>query len=184
MTDSNVLQPAIMWMAIGCGVAGAITDLRSRRIPNLLTGPAMLVGLSLHLAAGGWKECSSSFIALILCGAIFLVLHLAGGMGGGDVKLIAAEACLLGLPSAGALLLYTVLCGGLLALALAIRRGKMRQTMANVLVLTSHHSRNGLQPHPDLNVLNTSTLRLPYALAIAAGCILTVCLTSTVRLGV
>ncbi|MGI4828341.1 MAG: A24 family peptidase [Janthinobacterium lividum] len=174
MTESHVLHPAILWLALGCGVMGVITDLRSRRIPNLLTGPAMLLGLILHFAAGGWTECGSSLLALVLCGAVFLVFQLAGGMGGGDVKLIAAEACLLGLSSAGSLLLYTVLCGGLMGLLLAIKQGQIRQTLQNVLVLTSHHSRNGLQPHPQLNVLNASTLRLPYALAIAAGCVLTV----------
>jgi prepilin peptidase CpaA len=43
----------------------------------------------------------------------------------------------------------------------------------NVAVLATHHSREGLQPHPDLNISNNQTLRLPYALAIAGGCILT-----------
>ena len=102
-------------------------------------------------------------------------------MGAGDVKLIAAEACLLGLPSAGSLLLYTALNGGVMALALAIQRGRLRQTLANVLVLTSHHTRSGLQPHPELNVLNANTLRLPYALAIASGCLLTLLLQSSSR---
>lgn len=182
MFDSQILRPAIVSLAIGLGLAAAISDLRSRRIPNLLTGPAMLVGLLLHVAAGGWKEGGTSLVALLLCGAIFLVFHLAGGMGGGDVKLIAAEACLLGLSSAGSLLLNTVLCGGLLGLMLAIRRGQLRQTVTNVLVLTSHHSKNGLQPHPDLNVQNPRALRLPYALAIAAGTVLTV-LSSSVTTG-
>ena len=183
MFDSQALHSGSLLLAIGLGLVAGISDLRSRRIPNLLTAPAILVGLVLHLMAGGWREGGSSLLALLLCGAIFLVFHLAGGMGGGDVKLIAAEACLLGLPSASSLLLYTVLSGGLLGLMLAIRRGQLRQTVANVLVLTSHHSRNGLQPHPDLNVLNTRALRLPYALAIAAGTILTVFLTSSVKPG-
>ena len=183
MTDPQNLHSAILLLALGCGVTGAITDLRSRRIPNRLTGPAILLGLSLHLAAGGWRECGTSFLGLILCGAVFVVFHIAGGMGAGDVKLIAAEACLLGLSNAGSLLLYTVLCGGLLGLGLAVRRGKFRQTFANVIVLTSHHSRNGLRPHPELNVLNTNTLRLPYAVAIAAGSVLTILLQFPLRPG-
>jgi prepilin peptidase CpaA len=47
------------------------------------------------------------------------------------------------------------------------------------LHLILHHQRNGLRPHPELNVLNQSTLRLPYAVAIACGCVLTVFLQSS-----
>ena len=173
MSSHDLVETSLLSLALGCGLTGAITDVRTRRIPNWLTGPAMLAGLGLHLLAGGWKECGSSLLSLLLCGGLFLIFHLAGGMGAGDVKLIAAEGCLLNLQNAGSLLIYTVLCGGVMGIALALKRGQMRRTLANVFVLTSHHGRNGLQPHPELNLMNTSTLRLPYALAIASGCVLT-----------
>jgi prepilin peptidase CpaA len=35
--------------------------------------------------------------------------------------------------------------------------------------LLLHHGSAGLRPHPDLNLSNPGTLRLPYGLAIAAG---------------
>jgi prepilin peptidase CpaA len=158
---------------------GALTDLRSRRIPNWLTGPTMLLGIVLHLLAGGWREGASSLLGLLLCGAIFFGFYMAGGMGAGDVKFIAAEASLLGLSGSGSLLLYTVLCGGVMGIALAIRRGRMRHTLSNVLRLMQHHRRNGMQPHPELNVLNGSTLRLPYGVAIALGCMLTIVLQAS-----
>ena len=179
MTGSNFFHFGFCMAAISCGLVAAITDIRSRRIPNWLTGPAMLLGLVLHLSAGGWKEGANALLSLLLCGTVFLVFHLAGGMGAGDVKLIAAEASLLGLSHSGSLLLYTVLCGGVMGLVLAAMRGKLRQTVANVLQLTLHHGRNGLQPHPELNVLNQSTLRLPYAVAIAFGSTFTVFLHSS-----
>lgn len=182
MTDPFLISSIIRIAAISCGTMGALTDLRSRRIPNWLTGPAMLLGIILHLLAGGWKGGASALLALLFCGGIFLFFFLAGGMGAGDVKLIAAEASLLGLPSSGSLLLYTVLCGGVLGLGLAVQRGRLRNTLANVLRLTLHHGRNGLQPHPELNVLNQSTLRLPYGVAIALGCLLTLYLQSTMDL--
>jgi prepilin peptidase CpaA len=177
MIDSS-LYPLIRVLAIGCGLVGAVTDLRSRRIPNWLTFPTMLLGVALHLMVGGWKEGASSLFGLLACGTVFLVFYLAGGMGAGDVKLIAAEASLLGLPCSGSLLLYTVLCGGGMGLVLAIKRGRLRHTALNVLQLFQHHKRNGLQPHPELNLSNQSTLRLPYAVAIACGCVLTVYMQS------
>jgi prepilin peptidase CpaA len=118
----------------------------------------------------------------MLCGASSLVFHLAGGMGAGDVKLIAAEDCLLGLAIVAFLLTCTALCGDVLALALAMRHGRLRETLSNVEAVTSHHTRNGLAPHPELNVLNQSTLRLPYTLAIAAGSILTIYLQPSFRM--
>ena len=174
MMNSDSIRLIIRVSAIGCGLAGAFTDFRSRRIPNWLTGYAALLGVVLHLTAGGWKDGASSLAGFLLCGATFMVLYLAGGMGAGDVKLIAAEASLLGFPLSGSLLLYTVLAGGVMGIALAVRRGKLLHTLANVFRLTLYHSRHGLQPHPELNVRNESALRLPYALAIASGCILTV----------
>ena len=34
-------------------VAASVTDVRTRRIPNRLTGPALLAGLLFHAIAGG-----------------------------------------------------------------------------------------------------------------------------------
>ena len=164
--------------ALLCALAAAVFDLRSRRIPNLLTGPAMLLGLALHFCSGGWRDFVASLGALLLCGLVFLVFHLAGGMGAGDVKLIAALGCLLGLSHAASLLILTALAGGVLALGYTVYRGRFRQTFGNVLTLAAHHTEQGLTPHPDLNVQNAATLRLPYGLAIAAGCILTLSLQS------
>ncbi len=174
MTNDLLFHPVFAITAIGVGVIGATTDVRSRLIPNRLTGPAIIAGLLLHLVIGGWAECGRSLAALLLCGGAFLVFHFAGGMGAGDVKFVAAEASLLSLPSVAPLLLYTAICGGVLGLTVAISRGRLRQTLVNVVILTNHHSRHGLLPHPELNVTNGQTLRLPYGLAIASGTILTV----------
>lgn len=163
------LEAAFPVIALSCGLIAAVTDIRSRRIPNLLTAPALLAGLALHALADGWKGFAGSFEALLLCGAVFLLFYLAGAMGAGDVKLIAAEGCLLGLSNTAALLTFTAIAGGVLAVFVAWKHGRLREMTSNVGTLMSHHSQRGLTPHPELNVLNASTLRLPYAIAIVAG---------------
>jgi prepilin peptidase CpaA len=60
-----------------------------------------------------------------------------------------------------------------MAVLLALARGRLQQTIMNVGALASHHTHQGLQPHPELNLTNAHTLRLPYALAIAGGSLLT-----------
>jgi len=156
-----------------CAAIGSFTDVRSRRVPNWLTGPAFVTGLALHLALGGWRGMLVAAAAGLICGVIFLVFFLAGGMGAGDVKLITAIGCLVGMSSIVSVLALTAIAGGVMAVALAVSRGQLKKTLLNVGALTAHHTTRGLEPHPELNVLNQNTLRLPYALAIAAGTILT-----------
>ena len=164
-----------------CAAIGAAFDVKSRKIPNLLTGPSLLFGLGLHLALGGWHSLLSSLAAALICGAVFLVFYLAGGMGAGDVKLITAVGCIAGLSNSAYLLVLTALAGGVMAIGLALMRGRLKQTLFNVGAIANHHKESGLTPHPELHVRNANTLRLPYGLAIAAGCAITLYLQGMPR---
>jgi prepilin peptidase CpaA len=156
-----------------CAVFGSVTDVKSRRIPNFITFPAFLIGLALHLALGGWGQLFLSLAAGVICGVVFLLFYIAGGMGAGDVKLIMAVGCLAGISHIAYILVLTALAGGAMAIVMALARGRLQQTITNVGALAAHHGQQGLQPHPDLNISNAQTLRLPYALAIASGTLLT-----------
>jgi len=158
-----------LWTAFLCALAGAIYDWRSRRIPNALTGPAALFGLALHLAVGGWLSMSTALLAGMLAGGVFLLFYLSGGMGAGDVKLAAAVSCCAGLRHVGEILIMTAIAGGVMAIVLALVSRTLRRTMSNVGALLSHHASAGITAHPNLNVGNAKTLRLPYGIAIGAG---------------
>jgi Flp pilus assembly protein protease CpaA len=86
----DVLEQQLMFIGgpLLCAGIGSVTDVSERRIPNWVTGPAIVAGLMLHAISGGWR---------------------------------------------------------------------------------------GLKPHPDLTLSNARTLRLPFALPIAAGCLFTLC---------
>jgi prepilin peptidase CpaA len=160
---------------------GAGFDMKSRRIPNFVTGPALLAGLLLHLALDGWRGLLGSLAAGLVCGIIFLIFYLAGGMGAGDVKLITAAGCLIGLSNSPYLLILTSLAGGAMGIALALLRGQLRTTLFNVKAIATHHTHQGLTPHPEHNVRNTQALRLPYGVAIAAGSCITLYLQGIQR---
>jgi prepilin peptidase CpaA len=178
MFPTQFVYPAA---SLVCATIGAAYDVRSRRIPNFVTFPAMLCGLLLHFALGGWRGLGSAFAAGLICGATFLVFWMAGGMGAGDVKLIAAAGCLTGLPCTGSLLMLTALSGAGMAIVLALWKRRLKETLCNVGSLWMYHRIAGLEPHPVLNINNPHTIRLPYALAISLGCALTVYLQAIGR---
>lgn len=158
-------------IAAVCACVACVFDIRDRRIPNRLTGPVLFLGIAAHAFFSGWKGLADAMLAALLGGLVFLLFHLAGGMGAGDVKLMAATASVVGTSSLGLLLISTGLAGGLLALGVSVARDVLRQTMTNALAVAAHHRSNGLSPHPELNLRNPDTIRLPYAVPIAAGCL-------------
>lgn len=155
--------------ALGATV-GAGFDIRERRIPNWLTASAAIFGLALHLALGGWAAMGFAALAGITGGAIFFLFFVVGGMGAGDVKLMAAVATISGFGHLGQLFVATTLFGAALAIVLAAVKGRLRATAVNVGRLILHHAQAGMAPHPELNLASATALRLPYALAIAGGC--------------
>lgn len=102
--------------------AATVTDLRSRRIPNLLTFPAMLLGICLHATAQGWDGLLFSLSGLGLGLGVMLVPFLFGVMGAGDVKLMAAAGAFLGASAVLKAFLFTSLAGGAYALIVLASR--------------------------------------------------------------
>jgi prepilin peptidase CpaA len=164
-----------------CALVAAVFDITSRRIPNFVTLPAICFGLLLHWMLGGWLQLGGAAAAGAICGSIFLVFYLAGGMGGGDVKLITAAGCISGLSLFGSLLIFTSVAGGAMALGLALYHRRLRETLLNIGALAVHHRMEGLVPHPILNVGDARSVRLPYAVAITTGSALSLLLLAVQR---
>jgi len=163
------LDRVFILTALACALIGATCDVHSRRIPNWLTGAATALGLGMHLWLQGWIGLGTAALAGAIGGGFFLVFYLGGGMGAGDVKLMAAVAVLAGLSHVGEILVATTLLGGVLAVVYALLQGRLKAVLANVVRLIVHHGKTGLTPHPELNITNPLTLRLPYGIAVAAG---------------
>jgi prepilin peptidase CpaA len=79
------------------GIPVVIQDLRSRNIPNKSCGILFAAGLALACVQSGLRGAENAVLAALIGFTAFLVLHIAGGMGGGDVKLSAACGSLLGM---------------------------------------------------------------------------------------
>jgi prepilin peptidase CpaA len=128
---------AQVWIAILVGLAASIDDLARRHISNWIPAAALAGGFGWQIGQGGWHGALTALGGTIAGFAVFLVFYLLGGMGGGDVKLMAGFGALLG---AGQLLeaaLWTAGVGGILAVGAivwkALRRrldGKAAETAA------------------------------------------------------
>ena len=140
-------------------------DVRTRKIPNRLTFPAIVLGWITHLACGGVDGLGSSLAGCALAGVMLLPGWLLRWMGAGDVKLMAAVGAWVGYPLAIVAALASFVAGGLIALIVALRHGRLLQSLRGAAVLGAWTvSRIGGTPPPV-----TSGVRFPFALAVLAG---------------
>jgi prepilin peptidase CpaA len=156
-------------VVVSVGLIACVTDLRSRRIPNLLTFGAAGAALIYGFATGGWSGAGSAALGWLVGVAFFIVPFALGGLGAGDVKLLAAIGAWLG--PAGALWvgLYTGVAGGLMAVVVALANGYLRRALSNVGLLLMHWRVWGLRPLSEVSLEGSEGPRLAYALPIFAG---------------
>ncbi len=150
-------------------MVAAFHDARSRRIPNQLTLTAIAAGFGARAAFGGWLGLESALWGALLAGGIFFLFFVVGGMGGGDVKLMAAIGAWVGVGQVTPILLAAALAGGVLAIIYMVADGSVLRTLRNTVVLAQHHLASGFHPHPELNIQESGTTRVPFGVAIAAG---------------
>lgn len=152
-----------------CAAVAAAWDVRQGRIPNRLTYGAMVAGLVLRTCLESWRGTLDGLAAGLLGGGVFFLFFLVRGMGAGDVKLMAAVGVWSGLRQLAVVMLASALAGGILALGYMIVRRRGFRTLRNLGTLFRYHLASGLAPHPEINLQNPQAIRIPYALAIAAG---------------
>jgi prepilin peptidase CpaA len=157
-------------LVIGAGVAATVVDVRQRRVPNVLTMGVASAGLLLAMADLGTVTVGGALGGLALGLALLLPAHVFGATGAGDVKLLAAFGALLGPADVFDAFLRAAILGGVLALVVALWRGRLRETLYGtaMLVTTRNRAAAALIEHPAANN------RFPYAPAIACGAALAV----------
>lgn len=167
MTDLASLPLYIGAFAVGA--VACVTDIRMRRIPNVVTLGGAGIGIvsrvwTLGLVEGGWGATGW------LTGLLLLVpLFLLRGMGGGDVKLLAAFGAWLGPRLVLWVGLYGVIAGGILALVVALASGVMGRTVANISLLLTHWRVAGVGPVDGLTLETANGPKLPYAIPLTCG---------------
>jgi prepilin peptidase CpaA len=136
-----------------------VTDIRRRRIYNVLTFPAMAVGIVLNTVLNGGAGLLFAVTGLLLGAAIFFIPVAAGGRGAGDLKLLAAVGALGGPVFVFWCAIFTSMIGGVFAIAVLLYKRRFI-SVAGGMALDLY-----TQQPPRM----TSNIRMPYALPIALG---------------
>ena len=130
-------DPVAVAVIVLAGLAAAAIDLRTRRVPNALTGAVAVMGLAL---AGIHAGSVSLVMAIAGCAAglaLMLPGYVLGATGGGDVKLFAAMGTLVGPRAILFGFLYTAIAGGVIAVAVALMRSSLRQTVGRAAAMAT-----------------------------------------------
>lgn len=149
-------------LALGLGAA-VFTDVRTRRIPNWLTGA--IGGAAFGLAFGGGPVTPMrALLGLVVGLALMLPGHIIGATGAGDVKLMAAVGAVVGPDVIFRAFLYSAVAGGVLAVVVAVRRGRLGTTLKATtnLVTQPVHAKRAIEASDRAN-------RFAYGPAIAVG---------------
>jgi prepilin peptidase CpaA len=127
--------PIPLVVVLAAVLIATVTDLLTFKIHNVLTLPLLVTGLAYQTATHG----ADGFIAGLLGAGVgfglFLFVFLGGGMGGGDVKLLAGVGAWLGVVPTLVVATLAALAGGVYALVVVVARGRTRETWVNLQLI-------------------------------------------------
>lgn len=156
------------------GMSACVWDIRTQRIPNVLTASAAVAALLFHTAIGGWSGAWLSASGWIVGTLLFFPFFAVRGMGAGDVKLLAAFGAWLGPRDVIYAAVATAIIGALCALVLIAGRSRTQKTFMHMSALLSSWAVGGVGVVPGLTLAEPSRLSLCYSLPITAGALMTI----------
>lgn len=166
------ISEVLIIASVALALTAAYTDIRWGKIFNVITVPFALLGLLLNTVWGGWEGLFVSLAGIAAGFALWLVSNVLGRiLGGGDIKLLMAFGALLG----PVFMLWTfawgALIGGVMAIVMALRRGLLQKVVRQLG--TSLYLRAAASAPMEITD-GAGEVRLPYAIALGAGALLTI----------
>ncbi|MBP1920795.1 A24 family peptidase [Youngiibacter multivorans] len=159
-------------------------DITERKIPNKVTIPAFTLGIIGSWLNSGFSGVQFSLMGFLVGLAVFFIPFLLGGMGAGDVKLMAAVGSLLGWKLTVYSALLTALVGGIIAIGYTINNGYFNRMIGNfaylihlkvlnILYLITRNEKI-LTSYRDARtrIQKNEKMYIPYGVAIAIGTLL------------
>jgi prepilin peptidase CpaA len=132
-----------VWIAVLVGLAATVDDLARRRIANWIPAAALAGGFGWQIGQDGWAGALHALGGAAAGFAIFLVFYLLGGMGGGDLKLMAGFGALLGTGRLIEAAMWTAGVGGLIALGAVVFQFVRRRFRSGQRMETAEEKERG-----------------------------------------
>src|ERR1700674_497728 len=125
--------PVVTGALIAVVFTAAVSDVRYRRIPNWLSVSGAALGIGLNsIVYRGLPGIVFALEGMALGFSVYFVLYALHAMGAGDVKLMAAVGALVGWQDWLVVFFVAAILGGILALIVVARRGRVQRTFRNV----------------------------------------------------
>ena len=163
----------VIWLVTFVLIEAAIIDGRSLRVPNWLTYHFLVGGLIFAFARGGSPLFFYSLAGASVGLLSLLPLYAIGGMGAGDVKLMAGLGAWIGPWLAAWAFVSSALVGAVLALGMIAYSGALWRHVAMLHTITHEvlSIRNPVLLSERAQKRKPTMLLLPYAIPIAIGSI-------------
>lgn len=170
---AGVVENWHIWLVSAVLVVAAVIDGRKLKVPNWLTFPFVMAGWGYSALWFGWAGLGWSLLGTGVGLLLLLPAYAVGGMGAGDVKLLAGVGAWVW----GTVTFYafcaSAMVGGVLAVAMVLYARKFRQHKAQFIAILTEMMvvRNPEELAKMAEQRKSSMMLLPYAIPIAIGTI-------------
>lgn len=151
-------------------VTTVATDIKERRIPNVIVLPATLLGLIVNAFRPG--GLSFSLEGLGIGFIVMFVLYMLGAISAGDVKLSAAVGALAGPLFAIGELGWTILISSVVGIAFMLVSGRGNELVKYTFTYFKYILLKAIHRDLKKEPLAKAEVSLPFAVFITAGCVL------------
>ncbi|MDK2821786.1 MAG: prepilin peptidase CpaA [Clostridia bacterium] len=147
------------------------TDIKYKKIYNKILFPAIIIGISLNVFYYGLIGFIKSIEGFLLGLGLLILPFICGGIGAGDVKLLAAIGAIKGTTFVFYSFIYMGIVGGLISIGILIYQKRLLKVLYELIkglfiFITSHCL---IMPTVNNNPKN----KFPYGIAIVIGTLAT-----------
>ena len=147
-------------------IAAGALDWRYRRIPNWLTVSGFVAGVAVNTILYRWPGLRAGLLGTLLGLGLLLPFVLVRSLGAGDWKLAGALGACLGPRQLLSVLMGTILVAGVMALAVVIWKGRLKQTLLNIAhLLAALFSLR--MPGSEVSLDDPQSAKIPFGVAMA-----------------
>jgi prepilin peptidase CpaA len=148
------------------------TDVKERKIYNKVLFPTFLIAIVYHFVTSGIEGLTISLLGTLVGFFILLIPYFMGGMGAGDVKLLAVIGALKGVSFVLMTSVFMAVVGGLIGIGIILFRKGVIYRLKQIFYYFVFRKQGVESPFGfDRESLKTT---FPYGVAIALGAIVAI----------